>query len=323
MKKSTIIALVVAFVLMAAGTVILVMGLSYADDGTRESLLIAQEITVTEDFDNIQIDTEDCDVIFVPFNGTADPYVTIREKENTVHSVTVKEGTLIIKMTDNRNWTDHIGIGWEKMDMTVHLPQKQYENIFVTTATGDVEIPKALSTKEMVLRSDTGDIWCEGVVGELLDCMTSTGDISVRDSDPEKIKLQSNSGDLNISGCDGEEVHMTTDTGEVDVKNVTVELFTCSCDTGEVELEWVNAADYLQIRTTTGGVGIENCDAGRVDIETDTGDVYGSFMSPKWFSAKSGTGNVNVPNTPEGGECRIESNTGDISFIYDEVKSIQ
>lgn len=107
---------------------------------------------------------------------------------------------------------------------------------------------------------------------------------------------------------------MTTNTGELNAENVTAETFTCSSDTGEVELEWVNATDSLQIRTTTGDVGIENCDAGRVDIETDTGDVSGHFLTPKWFSAKSDSGNVKVPNTPEGGECRIESNTGDIHF---------
>ena len=51
-----------------------------------------------------------------------------------------------------------------------------------------------------------------------------------------------------------------------------------------------------------------------MDIETDTGDVSGSFLTTKWFQAYSNTGNVRVPNTREGGECRIQTDSGDIHF---------
>ena len=79
-------------------------------------------------------------------------------------------------------------------------------------------------------------------------------------------------------------------------------------------MEHVLAEDYLQIFTDTGDVEIEGSDAGTVNIETDTGDVSGHFLTSKWFSAFSDTGNVTVPNTPEGGECRIQTDSGDIYF---------
>jgi DUF4097 and DUF4098 domain-containing protein YvlB len=66
--------------------------------------------------------------------------------------------------------------------------------------------------------------------------------------------------------------------------------------------------------TDTGDVEIENSDAGTVNIETNTGDVSGNFLTPKWFSAFSDTGDVTVPNTPKGGECRIQTDSGDIYF---------
>lgn len=315
MKKGTIIALIVAAALILTGGIILVLGLSFAA-GSEDSvtMLTESEHTIPEAFDSVLIDTEDCNVNFVLFEGAADPHVIIRERERTSHSVLVEDGTLKIRMVDNRQWTDHIGVNWESMEMTVYLPQKEYESVRVTTATGDIKLPEVISAREMVLRSDTGNIRCEGAAADLLDCMTTTGDISVRGSAPVTTKLQSNTGDLDISGSESKEIHMTTNTGDVDAENVTAELFTCSSDTGEVELEQVIAADYLQIRTTTGDVDVESCDAGKVDIETDTGDVSGHFLTPKWFSAFSNTGNVNVPNTPEGGECCIQSDTGDIHF---------
>lgn len=319
MKKRTIIALVVAVLLIVAGGMLVVLGLSYAGDRPAESKLAQQEVTFKESFDNIRIDTADCDVKFAMFSGRDDCMVEMRMYEQVHHDMVVEDGTLKIKMIDERNWSDYVGIfnmfgRTESMEMTVYLPAAEYASLQVSTDTGDITISEEPFFKEMMLRSDTGDIYCDGTTTENLDCMTSTGDISVQGGTPAKIKLHSGTGDLKVSGVEDAEIHLKTDTGEVDAEHVTTRMFTCSSNTGDVELEQVLAEDYMQIRTNTGDVGIENCDAGRVDIETETGDVSGHFLTPKWFSAFSDTGNVTVPNTPDGGECRIQSDTGDIHF---------
>ena len=315
MKKRTIIALIVAVALIISGGMILVFGLSFAGDSLRESTLTQQDVFIQESFESIQINTADCDVHFVPYNGEADAQVAVTEQKNVSHSVTVEDGVLKIQMIDKRNWTDHISIGrTESMEMTVYLPAEEYASLQVRTTTGDITLAQEPVFLETLLRTNTGDISCVGVSSDTLDCMTSTGDISVQNSAPNMLKLQSNTGDFKVSTVAGDEVHMTTNTGEVDAENVNVLMFTCQTETGDVELEQVLAEDYLQIRTDTGDVQIENSDAGTVNIETDTGDVSGHFLTPKWFSVFSDTGNVTVPNTPDGGECRIQTNTGDIHF---------
>lgn len=319
MKKGTIIALIVAIVLLLIGGILVVMGLSYAGSSTPKSQLNRQEISIRENFEHISIDTGDCDVKFAMFSGRDDCMVQILEHEHVQHSVVVEDGTLKIKMNDERKWNDYVGIFHglgksESMEMTVYLPAAEYASLQVRTDTGDITVLQEPVFLEMVLRSDTGDISCVGVMGDTLDCMTSTGDIAVQNSAPNRTKLHSSTGDLQLSVVAGDEVHLQTGTGEVDAEKVNAGMFTCTSDTGEVELEGVMAEEYLQIRTDTGDVGIEGCDAGRVDIQTGTGDVTGYFLTPKWFSANSNTGDVKVPNTPEGGDCRIETDTGDIHF---------
>ena len=320
MKKGTIIALIVAFLLILTGGMILVMGLSYAGDSAQESKLTQQEMTVKESFDSIHIDTADCDVNFAMFSGRDDCMVAFREMDGVNHSVVVEDGTLKIKMTDDRKWTDYVGVFHvfgqsESMEMTVYLPAAEYDSLQVKTETGDITLTQEPFFREVMLRSDTGDISCVmGVAGDLLDCMTSTGDITVQNSAPGSIKLQSNTGDLKVSVVAVDEIHMTTNTGEVDAENVNVQMFTCQTDTGDVELEQVLAEDYLQVFTDTGRVEVDNSDAGTVNIETDTGDVSGNFLTPKWFQAYSNTGDVQVPHTRDGGECRIQTDNGDIHF---------
>lgn len=319
MKKRTLIALIVAVCLIFLGGLLLTMGLSYAGNHPQETALTERIVAVIEPFDSVVINTGDCDVKFVPYNGDGDGQVALLEQKAVTHSVLVEDGTLKIEMTDQRKWTDHIGIynvfgQSENMEMTVYLPNVEYTSVRVTTDTGDVKFPGVLAAEEVLLRSDTGDVWLEGGPVEMLDCMTSTGDISVQNSGADVVKLQSNTGDFAVSAVTGNEIHLKTNTGEVDAENVNVQMFTCKTDTGDVELEKVLAEDYLQVSTNTGRVEVDNSDAGAVNIETNTGDVSGHFLTPKWFSAFSDTGDVTVPNTPEGGECRIHTDHGDIYF---------
>lgn len=296
MKKRTIIALIVAAALILSGGMILLLGLSFAGDASYvEAGMVSQEATLTDSFDSVAINTRDCDVKFVPYNGDVDAQVTVTGMSDSVsHSILVEDGTLKIDMIDERKWTDHINIGWtESMEMTVYLPAAEYESLQVRTDTGDIVLTQEPFFREVMLRSDTGDISCVGVSGDALDCMTRTGDISVQNSAPNILKLQSSTGDFKVRVVAGDEIHMKTNTGEVDAENVNVQMFTCSTNTGDVKLEKVLAEDYLQVFTDTGDICSTNSDAPKVNIETDTGDIT---IPAAWEFQQ------------------IETNTGDIYF---------
>ena len=209
MKKRTVVALIVAVALIISGGMILVFGISFAGNSPRESTLTQQDVFIQESFESIQINTADCDVHFAPYNGEADAQVTVTEQKNVSHSVTVEDGVLKIKMIDERNWTDHITIGrTESMEMTVYLPAAEYESLQIRTTTGDIVLAQEPVFLEVLLRTNTGDISCTGVSGDVLDCMTSTGDISVQNSVPNVLKLQSNTGDFKVSTVAGDEIHI-------------------------------------------------------------------------------------------------------------------
>ena len=319
MKKRTLIALFVAICLIFVGGLLLTMGLSYAGNHPQQSTLAQQEVLISEPFDSVVIDTEDCDVKFMPYNGDVNAKVVVMEQEAATHSVLVEDGTLKIKMDDQRKWTDHIGIynvfgQSENMEMTVYLPAAEYESLQIRTATGDIMLAQEAVFLNALVRTSTGDISCVGAGGDVLDCMTATGDISVQNSGADVLKLQSNTGDFAVSIVAGDEIHMKTNTGEVDAEDVNVQMFTCKTDTGDVELEKVLAEDYLQVFTNTGRVEVDNSDAGAVNIETDAGDVSGNFLTSKWFQVYTNTGDVQVPDTRDGGECRIQTDNGDIHF---------
>lgn len=59
---------------------------------------------------------------------------------------------------------------------------------------------------------------------------------------------------------------------------------------------------------------LDRSDAAEIYVRTDTGDVTGSLLTDKIFFAETDTGDIDVPESVEGGKCKIKTDTGDISI---------
>ena len=311
MKKS-IIALIVAAVLIVSGGLLFFIGLQNADADFSPKYT-NKVYTAEGSFQNIQIDTGVCDVQFFKTDG--DLTVHCPKTEQLEYIVLVEDGTLRISAMDMRKWYDFIGISTGEMAITVYLPEDTYESLYVQTNVGDITIPKDFSFDTAEISTNTGDIDLAANVSNHLIIANSTGDIRIQDNAPALVDVRLNTGHIyleNMQNCG--DISLVRTTGKVTANNVTCRSFTCSGNTGDTELTNVVAAESLYLTATTGEVELENCDAAMVTIETDTGDVSGHFLSPKWFITETSTGHVDVPLTREGGECHITTNTGDIEF---------
>ena len=71
-------------------------------------------------------------------------------------------------------------------------------------------------------------------------------------------------------------------------------------------------SNNINVSRTTGDVTFNKVDAASLDIETDTGDVTGTFNSDKTFIVNTRTGNEIYPRGTTGGKCNIKTTTGDI-----------
>ena len=66
--------------------------------------------------------------------------------------------------------------------------------------------------------------------------------------------------------------------------------------------------------STTGNVYLEAFDAENIYVTTTTGSIDATLLSSKFFTTKSDTGNIDAPTTREGGDCIINTTTGDITI---------
>lgn len=233
---------------------------------------------VTEDFQNIAIRVDTADVRFFLSEDETCKVIST-ERNGEYHFVRVENDTLTIGHGINRRWYEGL-FSFGKMALDIYLPRSRYVGFLFKSDTGDVNMPADFLFSKADIETDTGDIrWQANVTGRL---------------------------------------SISADTGDVELSGVQLSKLELETDTGDVVLSHTVAANRMDIETNTGDVTFVCVDGETIHVETDTGDVTGTFATEKLFRAKSDTGRIKIPWDTRGGDCIVETDTGDIKLSVAE-----
>jgi len=318
MKKTTRIWLITASALVLFGTILFViaMTLNHWDFSSLGTVRYeTRTMEIRGDFQNISLRCDTEDIFFVPSaDGTCK--VVVVEQEKVTHTAAAQDGTLLIETDDQREWYDHLvffTVGTPSV--TVHLPELEYESLSIQDTTGDISIPKDFSFESIDLHLTTGNVTCQASSFGPIRITADTGDIRLEDLSAGWMALSVSTGKVTASSivCEGD-LELTVSTGDAELQDLTCLNLTSAGNTGDLTLQNVIAEGLMTLRRTTGDIDLDRCDAAELTIETDTGKVKGTLLSPKIFIVKSDTGRIEVPESTEGGSCRITTVTGDIQI---------
>ncbi len=273
---------------------------------------------VSEKFNDISINTETADIIFLPSEDKECKVVCI-EEVNSKHSVKVENDTLLINIENNKKWFEYIGIDFNKLKITVYLPKNEYGSLSIKSNTGDVEIPDSFKFDSIDISLTTGYVNCNASGKEMVKVKVSTGDITLDNIDTKTVELSTTTGDITLNSvvCDGD-VTANVSTGHVKMTNVECDNCSSKGTTSNIRLTDVIVKSKLTVQRSTGDVVFDKSDAHDIFIKTTTGDVSGSLLSSKVFITDVTTGKVNVPKLMTGGVCEIEVTTGDVNITVEE-----
>ena len=269
---------------------------------------------VKEEFSKINVDTDTANIAFVPSDDGM-CRVVCYEKANESHSVEVQNGTLTVKVLDNRKWYDYINVGIDSPKITVYLPKTEYSSLVINEDTGDIEIAKDFEFESIDVSLETGNVKCYASATETVKIVASTGDVYAEGISASSLDLKTSTGDITASGitCDGN-VTIGVSTGKSYLSNIECKNLTSTGSTGDTSLTNVVATGKISIKRSTGNVTLKNSDAAELFITTDTGNVTGSLLTDKVFITKTNTGRIDVPNSITGGRCEITTDTGNIQI---------
>lgn len=282
MRKSTKIWLIVASVLTLLGALIFACAMATENwDFTKLSSVKyeTKSYEISEYFKNVSVDTTTANITILP---TDEPVCRVECYEQTgiIHTVKVVDETLEIITTDSREWHDYIDINFDTPTITLYLPEANYVTVSANTNTGDINV--------------------ENIAPSILSCVVTTGRITAK----------------NVT-CTGSAIFKVL-TGNTFVENLRCNVFFSNGNTGDITVKNVIAEEEFEIYRSTGDVRFTACDAAEISIETGTGDVTGTWLTPKTFDAKTSTGEVDVPSNTTGEKCSIKTSTGDIKISIEK-----
>lgn len=275
------------------------------------------EHEIPDGFRSILIQNNTSDVRLVPADGDT-CLVVCHEEQSAPHSVSVKDGTLVIEVLRPENWYDYVGIQTETSIVTVYLPRGDYDALTVISDTGDVEIAKDFRFQCIDISEHTGDVINYASASQDIRIRATTGSIHIEDVSAGSMELAVSTGNITASKviCNGA-LTLKATTGKTSLTDMTCQSVTSSGSTGDLFLKSVIASGRFSIERSTGDVRFERCDAAEIFVRTDTGDVEGSLLSDKVFLTQTDTGDIVIPHSGNGGRCEITTDTGDIRLHID------
>lgn len=315
MKRVTKVWLAIAGSLVLIGCILFAVVLSVLNwDFTKLSTVRFQTSTyeIDEAFSDISLTSEAADIVFA-LSDDGKCRVECYEEENAKHSVAVEDGMLVVRTNKQKDWYDYIGLSFVSPKITVYLPKTEYRVLSIHESSGNIAIPNNYSFARADISLSAGDVAFSASVSKAVEIGTGTGNICVENNSVGSLELSVTTGETNVSGvsCDGS-ITVAASTGKAYLTNIACGSVISSGNTGSITLSNVIASEKLSIDRGTGDVKFIKCDAAEIYVKANTGSVTGSLLSNKVFITETNTGSVDVPDTEEGGGCKIITNTGDI-----------
>ena len=233
-KKWQILAIVLIVLgLIAFAVVMTIYGWNFSK--LTDAKPVTNTHKISDAYRSICIEAENADVRIVPASD-GQCTVVCNEFEKATHTVAVEDGTLTIRLKDERAWYERFGFSGAKI--TVSLPQEVYDSVKICLTTGNFRI-EDLQCQTLTADSTTGDLTLKNVLvaGKLTaDCTT---------------------GNVSFDCCDAGEISVSVTTGDVSGSLRSEKIFVANTTTGDIRVPCGTSGGACRISTTTGNIHIE------------------------------------------------------------------
>ena len=266
---------------------------------------------VDKQYNKINIYTHIDDInIYVSTNN--ETKITYVENNLFKYEINVVDNTLTIKQIKKKKNL----FNFKNNKLDIYLTNEIFESLDIEGATSDINIDQGLTFNNLEIENSTGNINIQSIVKNNIDIELSTGDLKVENSSFGNTNIEATTGDIKLLNVTCKLLDIETTTGDIELSNTNCDSLNIEITTGKTKLINSIVANDLHITGSTGDVILDAFDAKNINIKLTTGDVLGTILTSKFFIVKSNTGKEDVPETRDGGECRITATTGDIIITY-------
>lgn len=321
MKKSTIVILIVSLCLLVSGVIIcggvLLLYDNFAFDFENNGNVSYAERTETlsEKFVNVDADSLSGGIELFP-SSADECVIECSESDNVRFDIKVDGDTLMVKRIDTRKWYQFIRIGFSKEYIKIYLPQGEYKDIALKTSSGKIVVNDGLTCDNLTATSTSGSIRAYTLNAEdTIELYSTSGSVVADTITAKNLTTSSTSGkttigNLEISGA----LDANATSGNIEISQVNCNSVSVDNSSGSIVLSGVISESSFDVSNTSGKIELLGCDAQSLDIKNISGGVRGTLLSDKVFVASSTSGKVRVPDTTQGGVCKVRTTSGSIDI---------
>lgn len=317
--KTKKVPVIIAVILIAVGLIISFSAVTLSDYNIKDLqtlTYVTTEYNKLDKFDSIRIDNNNFDIHIIATPEVSRPEIVCEESAELYNEITVEKGTLYIESKDDRDVLEKfIGIYWQQLKVDIYLPKfSEYDNITVNSAR-NIAVTSNLTFNDVKINTTIGSVTCDAYVKNNVDIDTTSGNIYMTDTKTMNIDVSTTSGEILLYGVQAyERLDAQCTSGEIIITNSTASFSNLSTTSGDIDLTNYILDNDIRIECTSGDISLNDCDAENLDISTNSGDVTGTLLSEKIYSTNTNSGEVDIPLSGDGGLCKVETTSGDISI---------
>ena len=273
-------------------------------DGEEKREVIKLDKKKLEDFERIEVNFEDLDLVIKPSDDDSCylSYRLFKRKRKNPLACEVKGDTLRLEETGagasfyvqvDLNFLTHMGEWDENADIvTLYVPEeKMIEDCSLAIGDGDLLVEK-LKSKNVTLKLNSGDMILEKSDFDVCKILDEDGDIHISESLCKELQINSHSGDVLLRDMELPKLTARIEDGDFDAKEITVSGETeikSSC--GDVSVYFADDSGEdteIMARTESGDLSVEKSLKG-----TRKSDEYGD-VSEYEQNVEKAAGHLNI-----------------------------
>ena len=267
---------------------------------------------IAEEFQSLSISTEGASLtVLASDDGVC--RVICNEANSVFYSIAVQDGTLHISLDDTREWYERrLSFTLASPDITVYLPVGSYLDLSLSNTSGSIRVEPAYTFASILLSSTSGDITCTASAQGGITARTESGDVKLSAARAATLNATTSTGKISLWELEAHAISAASRTGDIRLADIASTEISATTEPGKITVIDTTAVGSLYIRSTSGKVSLRRADAAAITVETSSGDISGSLLSPKLFDVSSEHGRVSHPDSAGSAPCTVRTKRGSV-----------
>ena len=212
------------------------------------------------------------------------------------------------------NWFNWKYVSPEIITVYVEIPEVWLLELIVSSNVGNITIDyENIPITNLAAVTNTGRILLSNLSLSELTIDVDTGNVNLNHSDvANDILITSNTGNVFVDTVNAQDINISSDTGDITLKDVEGEDLFVDNDTGFISLTRTNMINEIELSTSTGNLVLSDSTASGYELSASTGDVIVTLvdLSNLRYDLQTSTGNIKIDGAAQGN--RHTTTTGSI-----------